>query len=225
MNTRNIVMVDNLHKIYGSGEAKTNALNGISMSVKEGEFVAIVGTSGSGKSTLLHIIGGIDNSSEGKVLIDGVDISELSENEMIKFRRDKIGYIYQDYNLIPILTVKENIYLPASLSGGDVEIDYYDQIVEELELSEKENVFPNELSGGQQQRVAIARALINKPDIILADEPTGNLDKENSEKVVNLLKRIKANHKQTIILITHDYNVAKEADRIIRIEDGKLENE
>ena len=225
MNTRNIVMVDNLHKIYGSGEAKTNALNGISMSVKEGEFVAIVGTSGSGKSTLLHIIGGIDNSSEGKVLIDGVDISELSENEMIKFRRDKIGYIYQDYNLIPILTVKENIYLPASLSSGDVETDYYDQIVEELELSEKENVFPNELSGGQQQRVAIARALINKPDIILADEPTGNLDKENSEKVVNLLKRIKANHKQTIILITHDYNVAKEADRIIRIEDGKLENE
>ena len=225
MSTISTVRVENLHKTYGEGQVQTKALQGISVSVNKGEFVAIVGTSGSGKSTLLHILGGIDSPTEGKVYIDGTEISDLKGNDLIKFRREKIGYIFQDFNLVPILTVKENICLPAGLAGKKVDKDYYKRIITALELKEKEDVYPNELSGGQQQRVAIARALINKPEIILADEPTGNLDKANSNNVIKLLKKINSEYGQTIILITHDQNVASEADRILQIEDGRLADE
>ncbi len=225
MDKNSIVKVENLQKTYGKGASITKALQGVSFDVNKGEFVVVVGTSGSGKSTLLHILGGIDCASGGKVFIDGVELGKLEENEMIQFRREKIGYIFQDFNLVPILTVKENIYLPAGLADKKISEEYYKQIIEALELTEKEDSFPNELSGGQQQRVAIARALINTPDIILADEPTGNLDKRNSEKVIRLLKKINSDYGQTIILITHDEKVAKEANRVLQIEDGRLIDE
>ncbi len=212
----------NLKKIYGNGENEVHALDGVSLEVKQGEFVSVVGTSGSGKSTLLHMLGGLDRPDNGDVYVDGKDIFSLSDEELTIFRRRKIGFIFQNYNLVPSLNVYENIVLPVQLDGKEPDRKYIDSIIETLGLSEKLDNLPNNLSGGQQQRVAIARALASKPAIILADEPTGNLDSKTSQDVLGLLKVTSAKYSQTIVMITHNEEIAQLADRIIRIEDGRI---
>lgn len=217
-----ILRVENLSKVYGKGDSKVVAIENISFSVQKGEFVAIVGASGSGKSTLLHLIGGVDRPTSGKVFIDGKDIYQMNDDNLAIFRRRQVGLIYQFYNLIPILNVEENITLPCDLDGKKVNRQKLNELLKTLGLEERKNHLPNELSGGQQQRVAIGRALINSPSIILADEPTGNLDSKAGEKIVNLLKKSNKEYNQTIIMITHNIEIAKIADRIIKIEDGKI---
>lgn len=217
-----ILEVQNLTKNYGKGATLVKALDDVSFSVEEGEFVAIVGSSGSGKSTLLHILGAVDKPTSGKVIIGGVDVFKQNDDKLAIFRRRKVGLIYQFYNLIPILNVKENMTLPILLDGKEVDEKYLDELIETLGLSRRVSHLPNELSGGQQQRVSIGRALISRPDIILADEPTGNLDSKASKEIMELLKLSNQKYHQTIIMITHDMNLAKEASRIIKIEDGKI---
>ena len=217
-----ILSTNNLRKIYGSGENEVHALDGVEINVERGEFVAIVGTSGSGKSTLLHMLGGLDRPTGGNVTVDGKDIFLLKDEELTIFRRRKIGFIFQNYNLVPVLNVYENIVLPVQLDGGIPDQKYIDSIIETLGLQSKLNNLPNNLSGGQQQRVAIARALASKPAIILADEPTGNLDSKTSQDVLGLLKITSQKFSQTIVMITHNEEIAQLADRIIRIEDGKI---
>lgn len=215
-----ILQANNLKKIYGSGENAVHALDGINLSVEKGEFVAIVGTSGSGKSTLLHMLGGLDRPTEGKVIVDGKDISALNDESLTIFRRRKIGFVFQAYNLVPVLNVYENIVMPIELDGAKIDTDFVGQIIHTLGLDERLSALPNQLSGGQQQRVAIARALASAPAIILADEPTGNLDSKTSHDVLSLLKVTGQKFAQTILMITHNEEIAQMADRIIRIEDG-----
>ena len=217
-----ILKVENLTKIYGKDENKVVALDNVSFSVEKGEFVAIVGASGSGKSTLLHLIGGVDRPSYGKVYIDGKDIYSFNDDKLAIFRRRQVGLIYQFYNLIPILNVEENITLPLSLDNREVNKEKLNELLKLLGLEDRKTHLPNELSGGQQQRTSIGRALITNPTIILADEPTGNLDSKASEEIVELLKKSNKDYKQTIIMITHNLEIAKEADRIIKLEDGKI---
>ena len=220
-----ILRVENLCKEYGKGQTKVTALYNVSFSVEKGEFVAIVGASGSGKSTLLHLLGGVDRPTSGKVFIEGKDIYKLNDDGLAIFRRRQVGLIYQFYNLIPILNVEENITLPLSLDGREVNKAKLDELINLLGLNERRTHLPNELSGGQQQRTSIGRALITNPAIILADEPTGNLDSKSSDEVVALLKKSNKDFKQTIIMITHNLEIAKVADRIITIEDGKIVKE
>ena len=217
-----ILEASNLTKIYGSGENEVHALDGINFSVEKGEFVAIVGTSGSGKSTLLHMLGGLDRPTGGSVEVDAKEIFSLKDEELTIFRRRKIGFVFQNYNLVPVLNVYENIVLPVQLDGKTPDASYIDSIIETLGLERKLENLPNNLSGGQQQRVAIARALASKPAIILADEPTGNLDSKTSQDVLGLLKVTSQKYGQTIVMITHNEEIAQLADRIIRIEDGKI---
>ena len=217
-----ILKVENLRKEYGEGNSKVIALDGVNLEIERGEFVAIVGPSGSGKSTLLHIIGGVDNPDDGKVYIDGNDISKYSSKELAYFRRRKVGLIYQFYNLIQNLTVRHNIELPLKLDKRKINQDEFSDIVKKLGIESKLDSFPSELSGGQQQRVAIARSLIYNPSIILADEPTGNLDRKNSKEIIEIFKYFNKTLKQTIILITHDEEIALQANRIITIVDGKI---
>lgn len=217
-----ILKVENLSKIYGSGNNKVVALDNVSFSVEKGEFVAIVGASGSGKSTLLHLVGGVDKPTSGKVFVNGEDIYKLSDDDLSIFRRRNIGLIYQFYNLIPILNVEENIVLPLSLDNRTIEKEKIDNMLNLLGLENRRKHLPNELSGGQQQRTSIGRALITNPAIVLADEPTGNLDSKASNEIIDLLKKSNKELNQTIIMITHDLNLAKCADRIIKIEDGKI---
>lgn len=217
-----ILRVENLTKTYGNGEEQINAVDHINFSVEKGEFVAIVGASGSGKSTLLHLLGGVDRPTSGKVFIDGKDIYNLSDDNLAIFRRRQIGIVYQFYNLIPILNVRENIMLPCDLDGAKVSDARLEEVLETLNLKSRSKHLPNELSGGQQQRVSIGRAIINNPAIVLADEPTGNLDSKASDEIVTLLKMSNKKFKQTIIMITHDLEIAKVADRIITIDDGKI---
>lgn len=219
-----ILKVENLTKSYGSGEAKVDALKNVNLSIKKGEFVAIVGPSGSGKSTLLHLLGGVDRPNSGKVYINNVDIYNLKEKDLSIFRRRNVGLIYQFYNLIPVLSVKENILLPAELDNKKIDKEFLDDLLKTLGLKERENHLPNELSGGQQQRTSIGRALINRPSIVLADEPTGNLDSKNSKEVLELLKLSVKKYDQTLIMITHDNNIALQADRVITIEDGIIKS-
>lgn len=220
-----ILRVENLTKIYGKKETKVVALDNVSFSVKKGEFVAIVGASGSGKSTLLHLIGGVDRPTKGKVYIDGKDIFALDDDKLAIFRRRQIGLIYQFYNLIPILNVEENINLPLALDNRKVSNEELENMLSHLGLEKRRYHLPNELSGGQQQRTSIGRALITRPTIVLADEPTGNLDSKSSDEIVALLKKSNKELKQTIIMITHNLEIAKMADRIIKIEDGKIISE
>ena len=217
-----ILRIQNLTKIYGSGDTEVRALNNVSFSVQKGEFVAIVGPSGSGKSTLLHILGGVDRPTDGKVFIEGNDIYALNENSLAVFRRRQIGLIYQFYNLIPVLNVEENITLPLLLDGRKVDRAYLQKLIDTLGIAERLTHLPNQLSGGQQQRVSIGRALVNNPAIVLADEPTGNLDSKNSAEIVELLKYFNGENRQTLIIITHDERIALQADRIIAIEDGRI---
>ncbi len=220
-----ILKVENLSKTYGKGSTLVKALDNVSFSVEKGEFVAIVGASGSGKSTLLHLIGGVDRPTSGKVYIDGKDIYKYTNDELAIFRRRQVGLIYQFYNLIPILNVEENIKLPLSLDNRDVSKEELDELLKTLGLNGRRNHLPNELSGGQQQRTSIGRAMITHPAIILADEPTGNLDSKASDEIVSLLKKSNKEYKQTIVMITHNMEIAKMADRIIEIEDGKIVKE
>ena len=217
-----ILRVKNLTKIYGKGENEVRALDGVSFSVNKGEFVAIIGPSGSGKSTLLHILGGVDHPTSGKVLMDGKDVYAQNEEQLAVFRRRQVGLIYQFYNLIPVLNVTENITLPVLMDGQKVNQDRLTELITTLKLAGRENHLPNQLSGGQQQRVSIGRALMNAPAVVLADEPTGNLDSKNSQEIVDLLKMSNEKYGQTLIIITHDENIALQADRIIAIEDGKI---
>lgn len=217
-----ILKVENLTKVYGKDNNKVVALDNVSFTVEKGEFIAIVGASGSGKSTLLHLIGGVDTPTSGKVFIDGQDIYKLNSDKLAIFRRREVGLIYQFYNLIPILTVEENITLPLELDNRKVDKFELNEIIKLLGLEKRRNHLPNELSGGQQQRTSIGRAIITKPAIILADEPTGNLDSKASEEVVTLLQKMNKDYKQTIIMITHNLEIASYADRIITIEDGKI---
>lgn len=218
----NILEVKNLSKIYGKGDTLVKAVDDVSFTVEQGEFVAIIGPSGSGKSTLLHIIGGVDTPTTGNVIIDGTDITKLKESPLSIFRRRQIGLVYQFYNLIPILTVEENLTLPLLLDGRKPNKEQIDYLVSNLGLGDRLNYLPNQLSGGQQQRVSIGRALANNPALLLADEPTGNLDSENSKEIVALLRKFNREHNQTVIMITHDERIAQSADRIIAIEDGKI---
>ncbi len=217
-----ILSTKNLKKIYGKGESEVRALNGVDISVERGEFVSIVGTSGSGKSTLLHMLGGLDRPTSGNVVVDGKNIFSLKDEALTIFRRRKIGFIFQNYNLVPVLNVYENIVLPVQLDGKAPDKAYIGKIIDTLGLSQKLRNLPNNLSGGQQQRVAIARALAAKPAIILADEPTGNLDSKTSQDVLGLMKITSQRFSQTIVMITHNEEIAQLADRIIRIEDGKI---
>lgn len=217
-----ILEVQNLSKIYGKGDTMVKALDNVSFSVNQGEFVAIIGPSGSGKSTLLHILGGVDTPTSGSVIINGKDISTLDETALAIFRRRQIGLIYQFYNLIPILTVEENLTLPLLLDGVKPDKRQIDNLIKTLGLGERLKHLPNQLSGGQQQRVSIGRALVNNPALMLADEPTGNLDSENSREIVALLRKFNKENNQTVIIITHDEKIALSADRIISIEDGKI---
>ncbi len=217
-----ILETKNLKKIYGKGETEVHALDGVDLSVEKGEFVAIVGTSGSGKSTLLHMLGGLDRPTAGSVTVDGRELSKLKDEELTVFRRRKIGFVFQNYNLVPVLSVYENIVLPIQLDGNREDGAYIKKIIQTLGLEKKLNNLPNNLSGGQQQRVAIARALAAKPAIILADEPTGNLDSSTSQDVMGLLKVTSERFSQTIVMITHNEEIAQMADRIIRIEDGRI---
>jgi putative ABC transport system ATP-binding protein len=220
-----ILKVENLTKVYGKGETAVKALDNVSFSVKKGEFIAIIGPSGSGKSTLLHLIGGVDIPTSGKVFIDGTDIYRLNETQLAIFRRRQIGLVYQFYNLIPVLTVEENITLPLLLDGHKVDEDHFSKIVKVLGLENRLEHLPNQLSGGQQQRVSIGRALMNNPAIMLADEPTGNLDSKNSSEIIDLLKLFNKQYNQTLIVITHDERIALQADRIISIEDGRIKKD
>ena len=217
-----ILETKDLRKIYGSGEAEVRALDGVDLRVERGEFVAIVGSSGSGKSTLLHMLGGLDRPTSGTVTVDGRELSTLKDEELTIFRRRKIGFVFQSYNLVPVLSVWENIVLPIELDGGEIDKTYIDQITGTLGLENKLSNVPNTLSGGQQQRVAIARALATKPAIVLADEPTGNLDSRTSQDVMGLLKITSERFSQTIVMITHNEELAQLADRVIRIEDGRI---
>ena len=217
-----ILETKNLKKIYGSGEAEVHALDGVDLTVEKGEFVAVVGTSGSGKSTLLHMLGGLDRPTEGTVKVDGRELQGLKDEELTIFRRRKIGFVFQNYNLVPVINVYENIVLPIQLDGNREDTAYVKQIIDTLGLERKINNLPNNLSGGQQQRVAIARALAAKPAIILADEPTGNLDSRTSQDVMGLLKVTSKKFSQTIVMITHNEEIAQMADRVIRIEDGRI---
>ena len=217
-----ILELKNITKIYGKGDSETKAVDDVSFTVEQGEFVAIIGPSGSGKSTLLHIIGGVDTPTTGNVIIDGTDITKLKESPLSIFRRRQIGLVYQFYNLIPILTVEENLTLPLLLDGRKPNKEQIDYLVSNLGLGDRLKHLPNQLSGGQQQRVSIGRALANNPALLLADEPTGNLDSENSKEIVALLRKFNREHNQTVIMITHDERIAQSADRIIAIEDGKI---
>ncbi|WP_054957978.1 ABC transporter ATP-binding protein [Paenibacillus dakarensis] len=217
-----ILKIEHLSKIYGKGETVVKALDDVSFSVQKGEFVAIIGPSGSGKSTLLHMLGGVDRPSSGKVMIDNTDIYSLNETELAVFRRRQIGLIYQFYNLIPVLTVEENMTLPILLDQHKVDKKQLQSIVDALGLDNRLNHLPNQLSGGQQQRVSIGRALISNPSIVLADEPTGNLDSQNSSEIIDMLKMFNKTLKQTLIVITHDERIALQADRVISIEDGRI---
>ena len=217
-----ILKIENLKKMYGKGENLVNAVDDVSFSIERGEFIAVVGPSGSGKSTLLHLIGGVDRPNDGKIYIEGTDISNYNSKELALFRRRKVGIVYQFYNLIPNLTVKHNIELPLTLDGRRVNEKLFDDIVNKLGISKKLNNFQNELSGGQNQRVAIARSLIYEPSLLLLDEPTGNLDRKNSNEIIEILKYFNHTSNQTIILVTHDESVALESDRIITIVDGKI---
>ena len=217
-----ILRCENVRKVYGSGNNQVVALDHIDLSVEKGEFVAIVGASGSGKSTLLHILGSVDKPTEGKVMIEGTDISTMNRTQAAIFRRRKVGLVYQFYNLIPTLTVRKNILMPLLLDKRKPNQVYFDQIVQSLGIEDKLEALPGQLSGGQQQRAAIARSLIYRPALLLADEPTGNLDRKNGEEIIDLLKLSNRNLDQTILLITHDEKIALEADRIITIEDGKI---
>ena len=217
-----VLRTQELKKYYGNGENQVKALDGINLSINQGEFVAIVGSSGSGKSTLLHMLGGLDRPTSGKVFVDDKDIFALRDSELTIFRRRKIGFVFQAFNLVPVLNVYENIVLPIQLDGNSVDTQYVNNVIAALGLTEKVNSMPNQLSGGQQQRVAIARALATKPAILLADEPTGNLDSRTSQDVLSLLKVTGQTFHQTIVMITHNEEIAQMADRIIRIEDGKI---
>jgi len=217
-----ILKVENLSKIYGKGDNKVEALKNINLSINKGEFTAIVGASGSGKSTLLHLLGGLDRPTDGGVIIDGESIYKYNEEKLAIFRRRKVGFVFQFFNLIPVLDVEENIALPALMDNNKVDKDYLNEVVELLGLKERKHHLPSELSGGQQQRVSIGRALLNKPSIILADEPTGNLDSKTSKEVIELLKFTAKKYSQTLILITHDINIASMADRVITIQDGEI---
>lgn len=217
-----VLETKNLKKIYGKGENEVHALAGIDISINKGEFVAVVGTSGSGKTTLLHMLGGLDYPTDGKVFVDGKDIFSLKDEELTIFRRRKIGFVFQSFNLIPSLSVYENIVLPIHLDGNKPDEEYVNHVIEILKLEEKIKNMPNQLSGGQQQRVAIARALATKPSIVLADEPTGNLDSRTSQDVIGLLKVTSERFSQTIVMITHNEEIAQIGNRILRIEDGKL---
>ena len=217
-----ILKVENLNKIYGKGENEVKAVNNISFSVQKGEFVAIVGASGSGKSTLLHLLGGVDRPTSGRVFIDGQDIYKLNDEQLAIFRRRQVGLIYQFYNLIPILNVEENITLPCNLDGKEVKQEKLDEMLKTLKLENRRKHLPNELSGGQQQRVSIGRAIINNPAIMLADEPTGNLDSKASEEIISLLRLSNKKYNQTVIVITDDEKIALEADRVITIDDGRI---
>lgn len=217
-----ILRVENLTKIYGKDENEVKALDGVSFSVNQGEFIAIIGPSGSGKSTLLHILGGVDKPTSGEVFMDGQNVFQKNEEQLAVFRRRQVGLIYQFYNLLPVLNVTENITLPVLLDGRKVNEERLDELLDILKLKGRENHLPNQLSGGQQQRVSIGRALMNAPAVVLADEPTGNLDSKNSQEIIDLLKLSNKRFKQTLIVITHDENIALQADRIIAIEDGKI---
>jgi putative ABC transport system ATP-binding protein len=217
-----ILKVENLNKTYGKGETKVEALKSINLSVNKGEFVAIVGASGSGKSTLLHLLGGLDRPTGGKVIVDGQNIYDYKEEELAIFRRRKIGFVFQFFNLIPVLDVEENIALPSLLDEDKIDKAYLEEIIDILGLKDRKYHLPSELSGGQQQRVSIGRALSNKPAIIFADEPTGNLDSKNSKEVIELLKYTAKKYNQTLVLITHDVNIAAMSDRIITVEDGAI---
>lgn len=220
-----IQKVENLTKTYGSGENLVHAVDDVSFSVEKGEFVAIVGASGSGKSTLLHLIGGVDRPTSGKIFVDGNDISKMNDDKLAVFRRRQVGIVYQFYNLIPILTVEENITLPCDLDGRGVDRERLEMILDSFGLRARRKHLPNQLSGGQQQRTSIARALINNPSLVLADEPTGNLDSKSSEEVMSMLKMCNQSYGQTVIMITHNLDIAKQADRIITISDGKIVEE
>lgn len=220
-----ILKVENLTKTYGSGENLVHAVDDVSFSVEKGEFVAIVGASGSGKSTLLHLIGGVDRPTSGKIFVDGNDISKMNDDKLAVFRRRQVGIVYQFYNLIPILTVGENITLPCDLDGRGVDRERLEMILDSFGLRARRKHLPNQLSGGQQQRTSIARALINNPSLVLADEPTGNLDSKSSEEVMSMLKMCNQSYGQTVIMITHNLDIAKQADRIITISDGKIVEE
>ncbi len=218
----NILTCQGVRKVYGSGDNQVTALAGINLEVDKGEFVAVVGASGSGKSTLLHILGSVDQPTSGKVIIDGTDLSKLNQTQAAIFRRRKVGLVYQFYNLIPTLTVQKNILIPLALDRKKPNKEYFEKIVRSLGVADRLEALPNQLSGGQQQRVAIARSLIYRPALLLADEPTGNLDQKNSKEIIDMLKLSNRNLEQTIVLITHDEKAALEADRIITIEDGRV---
>ena len=217
-----ILETQGLTKIYGSGETAVHALRGVDLAVENGEFVAIVGTSGSGKSTLLHMLGGLDRPTAGKVLVDGQDIFALKDEALTIFRRRRVGFVFQSYNLVPMLSVYENIVLPIQLDGAKVDEDYVSEVIRTLGLSDRLHSLPNQLSGGQQQRVAIARALATKPAIVLADEPTGNLDSKTSQDVLGLMKVTSQRFGQTMVMITHNEEIAQLADRVVRVEDGRV---
>lgn len=220
-----VLKVEHLRKVYGQGEAKVEALKGISFSVEKGEFVAIIGPSGSGKSTLLHMLGGVDRPTNGRVTVEGTDLYQLNETKLAIFRRRQIGLIYQFYNLLPVLTVEENIALPVLLDDRTVNETHMKNLISMLGLEGRKQHLPNQLSGGQQQRVSIGRALINNPSIMLADEPTGNLDRKTSQEIIELLKMSNQKYNQTLIMITHDEGIAMQADRIITIEDGMIKSD
>ena len=217
-----ILRAENLYKVYGEGANRVVALDGVSFSVQQGEFIAIIGASGSGKSTLLHVLGGVDEPTDGKVFMDGKDIYRQNSEQLAIFRRREVGLIYQFYNLIPVMNVVENITMPVLLDQRKINADRLDEILDILDLKGMEDHLPNQLSGGQQQRVSIGRALINAPAVVLADEPTGNLDSKNSQRIVELLKLSNKTYNQTLIIITHDENIALQADRIIELKDGKI---
>ena len=217
-----ILRVENLSKVYGKAATEVKALDNVSFSIEKGQFVAIIGPSGSGKSTLLHILGGVDKPTSGKVYVDGIDVYAQNDEQLAIFRRRQVGLIYQFYNLIPVLNVTENITLPVLMDGQKVNEERLKELLEVLKLEERQKHLPNQLSGGQQQRVSIGRALMNAPAVVLADEPTGNLDSKNSQEIVELLKLSNKKYNQTLIMITHDENIALQADRIIAIEDGKI---
>lgn len=218
----NILSTHNLTKTYGTGDNVVHALTDVSLDIEEGKFVSIIGSSGSGKSTLLNLLGGLDRPTSGDVVLDGKAIFEMDDEALTIFRRRKIGFVFQNYNLVPILNVYENIVLPIELDGTKIDTAYVDKIMDVLGLSEKKFSMPNQLSGGQQQRVAIARALIHKPKVLLCDEPTGNLDSQSGKEVLRLLRELQSEDGQTIIMVTHDGNIADQADRIVRIEDGQI---
>ncbi|MCI7499279.1 MAG: ABC transporter ATP-binding protein [Oscillospiraceae bacterium] len=217
-----ILKAENLVKTYGSGDTAVNALNGVSLEVKKGEFVAVVGQSGSGKSTLLHLLGAMDYPTSGSLIVDGQDVFALKGEALAEYRRRKVGFVFQFFNLLPVMTAKENIMIPLSLDGKTADKDYLNELAQAMGISERLDHYPHQLSGGQQQRVAIARAMITRPSVILADEPTGNLDSASGKEILALLKSTVRKYEQTLILITHDNSIAAEADRIITIKDGKL---